>query len=366
MFSSVMKAHRILTKTTFILVITSLLGCEESSIKYGPDFPFNVMRQSSMNFDSWQISSTTYEYSLNANDIFFINNDTGFLVGNTGRIFKTTNSGISWRHINSGVSQDLVSIFFINDNVGYASTEGANCPYRDCSKGCFFLKTTDCGETWTNIPFREYYRILSLRFYDESNGVALIYTEWERDSIPAKIATTSDGGKSWKMSNLSIKLGTDRLFLSGNMIFVPGKNQELYRSNDRGLKWDTIKVPYIQNSSIHGYYFINQDTGFVNLTTEFITETFRTSDGGRTWSEAHLPFPYLDNQIIFYNEIEGFRISGFTGDITGSTFYLTKDAGISWETGTLKEIISMHHTHFPNSGSGFGFYKDTFYSFRRQ
>jgi photosystem II stability/assembly factor-like uncharacterized protein len=361
-----MKARRILTKTTFILVITSLLGCEESSIEYGPDFPFNVMYQSKMYFDSWQISSITYEYSLNANDIFFINNDTGFLVGNTGRIFKTTNSGKSWRHINSGVSQDLVSIFFINDNVGYASTEGAYCPFRDCSKSCFFLKTTDCGETWTNIPFPEYYRILSLRFYDESNGVALIYTEWERDSIPPKIATTSDGGKSWKMSNLSIKLRTDRLFFSGNMIFVPGKNQELYRSNDRGLKWDTINVPYIQNSSIHGYYFINQNTGFVNLTTEVITETFRTSDGGKTWSEAHLPFPYLDDQIIFYNENEGFRIAGFTGDITGSTFYLTKDAGISWQTGTLKEIISMHHTHFPNSGSGFGFYRDTFYSFQRQ
>ena len=366
MFSSVMKARRILNKTTFILVITSLLGCEESSIEYGPDFPFNVMHQSSMNFDSWQITSTTYEYSLNANDIFFINNDTGFLVGNTGRIFKTTNSGISWRHINSGVSQDLVSIFFLNDKVGYASTEGGYCPFRDCEKSCFLLKTTDYGETWINIPFPEYYRILSLRFFDESNGIALIYTEWDRNSIPAKIATTTDGGESWKMSDLSIKPGTDKLFYSDDMIFVPGGNQKLYRSDDGGIKWDTINVPFIQNSFINGFYFINQNIGFVNLATEVITETFRTLDGGKTWSDAHMPFPYLDDQIIFYNENEGFRIAGFTGDLTGSTFYLTKDAGISWQTGTLKEFISMHHTYFPNSGSGFGFYKDTFYSFLRQ
>jgi photosystem II stability/assembly factor-like uncharacterized protein len=168
------------------------------------------------------------------------------------------------------------------------------------------------------------------------------------------------------MSDLSIKPGTERLFFSGNMIFVPGKYQELYRSIDMGLKWDTINAPFIENSSIHGYYFLNQNTGFVNLTTDVITETFRTSDGGRTWSDAHLPFPYLDNQIVFYNENEGYRIAGFTGDLTGSTIYLTKDAGISWQTVTLKEFISMHHTHFQNSGSGFGFYRDTFYSFLRR
>jgi photosystem II stability/assembly factor-like uncharacterized protein len=354
-----------LGKSIVILAILSMLGCEDTSINYGLEFPFNVAHQSSMNFDSWKITSIRYEYSLKARDIFFINSDTGFLVGDNGHIFKTSDSGVNWRRINSGVSQNLVSIFFLNDEIGYASSEGEYCPTHLCKKSCFLLKTIDGGETWTSILFPDYYSIVSPRFFDELNGVALIYTDWKRDSIPAKFAVTTDGGETWNISDLRILAGRERLFLSGNMIFVPGYHQQLYKSNE-GLKWDTIKAPFIQDSFMNGFYFINQEIGFVNLATKFITETFRTSDGGRTWSDAHLPFPYLDDQIIFLNENEGFRIAGFTGDLTGSTVYFTKDAGISWQKDTLGEFISMHHTHFPNSSSGFGFYQDTFYSFKRQ
>jgi photosystem II stability/assembly factor-like uncharacterized protein len=361
-----MKPCILLGKSIIILVMLSMIGCEDSSINYGPDFPFNVLNQSSMKFDSWEITSTKYEYPLRARDIFFINNDTGFLVGDYGHIYKTVDSGANWKNIASGVSQNLVSIFFLNDKIGYASSEGKYCPTHLCEKSCFLLKTIDGGETWTSIPFTDYYSIVSPRFFDESHGVALIYTDWKRDSIPAKFAITIDGGENWNISDLRILAGRERIFLSGNMIFVPGYHQQLYRSNDWGLKWDTIKAPFIQDSFINGFYFINQDIGFVNLATAVLTETFRTTDGGRTWSEAHVPFPYIDDQIIFFNENEGFRIAGFTGDLKGSTVYLTNDAGTSWQTETLREFISMHHTHFPNSSSGFGFYRDTFYSFKRQ
>jgi photosystem II stability/assembly factor-like uncharacterized protein len=356
-------------KIVFLISIIIGFSCKKSTIEYGPEFPFEKVHESIVDMGNWEISKISYKFSLESRDIYFINNDTGFIVGNEGRIFRTTDSGKTWRRMESGTALNLVSVYFINDRVGYASGEGLNCPWHNCSKGSFLFKTTDCGETWTKLLFPEYYRILSLKFFDESHAVAIIFTEGQLDSLKANVATSSDGGTIWKMADLDLKPGVERLFFSDDLIFIQGRRQQLYKSSDHGVTWDTINAPVIQNNSIRYFYFINEKIGFADV----MTGVYKTKDGGSTWSEVQLPFPYPD-PLYFYNENEGFRLKGayiFINETKyptreGSNFYLTNDGGITWTQGMLNELVAMDQTHFPFPGSGFGVRLSDFYEYTRK
>ena len=76
--------------------------------------------------------------------ISFINNFTGFIVGDIGTTYKTTNFGISWDSVsfNTDVQEFLFCSNFINDSIGYA---GGNLSR--------LYKTTNAGRSWIRQSF---------------------------------------------------------------------------------------------------------------------------------------------------------------------------------------------------------------------
>jgi photosystem II stability/assembly factor-like uncharacterized protein len=59
---------------------------------------------------------------------FFINQNTGYAVGQYGTIVKTTNGGNLWFILESGTNQYLVKVFFTDINTGYiAGGNGLIC-----------------------------------------------------------------------------------------------------------------------------------------------------------------------------------------------------------------------------------------------
>ena len=115
------------------------------------------------------------------------------MVGYNGDIFKTSDSGVTWQKLNSGTILHLHSVFFLNEYVGFASSQAmGDCLDADCDKGSVLLKTTDGGETWAKTFFPDYSRILSLKFFNTLNGVALIKTPGYPYSRDEHIALTSD------------------------------------------------------------------------------------------------------------------------------------------------------------------------------
>src|SRR6188768_1418886 len=127
----------------FVLVAIFLLsGCyHENDIE---------VTESDYDLDGWKVSKRSLGNYINERDLFFVNDQIGFIVGYNGNIYKTTNAGKSWEKKNSGTSLHLFSVFFLNENVGFAAGEVMrNCLSDDCNKGSVFLKTTDGGETWT-------------------------------------------------------------------------------------------------------------------------------------------------------------------------------------------------------------------------
>ncbi len=80
-----------------------------------------ILKSSMSNYHSNYLWSVLYtDTSRNLNSVCFIDDNTGYAVGQNGAIIKTTNGGKKWVSQLSGTGFDLNAVYFINKNIGYA------------------------------------------------------------------------------------------------------------------------------------------------------------------------------------------------------------------------------------------------------
>ncbi len=86
-------------------------------------------------FSGWAPQSSGTANDLHS--IFFINNNTGFACGNSGTILKTSNGGVVWITVSAPVTDNLYSCYFLNENTGWAVGNQSK-----------ILRTTNAGTSW--------------------------------------------------------------------------------------------------------------------------------------------------------------------------------------------------------------------------
>lgn len=67
---------------------------------------------------NWNLYQTQSADTLKK--IFFIDNKTGWVCGDSGYVFHTTNSGTNWIRQNTGTTKDINGICFVNKDTGFA------------------------------------------------------------------------------------------------------------------------------------------------------------------------------------------------------------------------------------------------------
>jgi photosystem II stability/assembly factor-like uncharacterized protein len=346
---------------SIVLAIIILVSCDKE-LRNPEDDLINSI-------DGWEITKSSYDFDVNARDIFFVNPNIGFVVGYNGDIYKTTDSGQKWVKKNSGTTLHLYSVFFLNENIGYVSSQAmSGCLDADCNKGSVLLKTIDGGETWTKTFFPDYIRILSLKFYDALKGIAIIHKQDIPNSRDEYVAITSDGGINWNLLDLGIMPYLDKLFYVDNIIFVAGSNQKIFKSSDYGHNWKTINTPIEAYNSVRDIYFYNEQIGFI----DGITSVYKTTNGGLNWVKTNFPFTDFGT-IHFYNENEGFNIgtvSAYEGGefptFKGSISYKTADGGASWSKSEMLKSLYLGLTFFPQRDLGYGFNLSEFCTIKRK
>lgn len=129
------------------------------------------------------LSSTNFELS-------FINESTGWVIGDSFGLSKTTNGGVTWQGVNfqSAISGRVSSVQLADNNRGYIITsEGA-------------AKTTDAGISWTRIYDNYLFDYRNIQFINESTGYI---------TDGRFILKTSDGGVTWQKV---VRLGQDTFY----------------------------------------------------------------------------------------------------------------------------------------------------------
>ena len=173
--------------------------------------------------NSWIVSSSFFGDPINT--LFFLNENVGFAADNDILIFKTYNGGYTWEQFYDTqwpltVNRNLRNIWFSDDSTGFV------CGGKNYGNGVIY-STINQGADWT---FSEYdHELRGICFTDDHHGVICGY---------GTIMVTADAGKTFTFleSPTDYFTGIDKDEM-GTM-WMCGFNGKIYSSIDHGNNWN--------------------------------------------------------------------------------------------------------------------------------
>lgn len=119
------------------------------------------------------------------NDVFFVDNQTGWAVGGNGVILATTDGGQTWDAQTVGTTDGFRTVFFLDADTGWVASFNLQST---------LFKTTDGGTTWTDItPESILGSIEDIAFANAMDG-------W---MVADSIYKTTDGGITWLSQSIT-------------------------------------------------------------------------------------------------------------------------------------------------------------------
>lgn len=267
---------------------------------------------------NWQTSLS----GQNINSMSFPDNNIGFAVGDSGKIYYTSNNGLDWLQQVNSTTLHLYSVSFLNTNYGYIVGQNG-----------IILRTTNSGSFWfsnTNPLTQDLNCVLMLNNNSSAFAVGSNSTEI--------FTSTANGGTNWVYSlmipNNSLHSLSNIPTLTGNFIAVGG-NGRIRRTTNNGGSWTLITS--VSNQNLNEILFINSNLGYIVGNNGVI---LKTTNSGLNW--------VIDNSMTTVNLESISFINSNTGWIAGSSgIILRMGIPVSIQsTNTLNE--SFFSQNYPN------------------
>jgi photosystem II stability/assembly factor-like uncharacterized protein len=247
-------------------------------------------------------------------DIFFIDEEEGWLVGESDKIFHTSNGGGSWELQHSG-NRDLFTVHFLDKQYGWAT--GLASAYY----------TIDGGKIWNYIDLVGYLRATApstenIFFINRANFLLFYYENVGRDGF--RVISYSFDVDSVISSSLAWNSFSHRLSSVNhvkNKVWFADVANNIHLSSDGGLTWSTgqIEVDSGEISAINDIHFTDEQNGWFCSNTA----VYHSEDGGENWHyKATLPNSNL--RRIYFQKNEGWIIGE-------KIIYHSSDYGESWQ-----------------------------------
>ena len=271
----------------------------------------------------------------NLNSIKFVNQFTGWCVGDSGKLLKSADGGSNWAQLSIGYLIDLKSIAFPSEDTGYVVGDSG-----------LVIKTIDGGKTWMNLSFQN--RILSIIFFiDNNTGYAGGKTSHSQP-FP-KMFKTTNGGDSWDSADVATVYVNTIFFISESTGWISGPvlDGDIVLKTENG-SWITQYYTG-RPDIIESIFFIDPLYGWIG-SPEGITSLptiYRTTNGGSNWIRSN-EFSILSNinSMCFINRNEGWA----TGDNNG--ILRTTNGGNNWIRQTSMGQLEYQSIYFISSLTG--------------
>jgi photosystem II stability/assembly factor-like uncharacterized protein len=262
----------------------------------------------------------------NLNGAVLLDSGTGFVVGDTGTILKSTDTGATWTPLTSGTSTTLHGVYFLDPDEGVAVGDNGT-----------ILRTTDGGAGWQSVASGVVDALRSVSF-NGANGIC--------GGDSQDLLYSTDSGASWQISQSGFFGGG---FLGAQMLsattgFVAGQNSIFQAlvgtTTDGGASWAFQPFYFDGNEGgANDVFFLDQNTGVVSGSVfDGRGAIARTTDAGVNWST--LFFDQAIEGIAFPTAASGFAVGA------GGRILHTSDNGTTWTEQTSGTTANLHDVSF--------------------
>jgi photosystem II stability/assembly factor-like uncharacterized protein len=269
--------------------------------------------------------------------VYFIDVNTGFVVGDSGTILKTINSGSTWSSVSYPTNYALTGVYFLNIDTGFVCGDG------------LLLKTTNSGNSWTKVD--SFFAVAkTIQFFGLQNGV-IIGTMGGNNSHVPYVMKTTNSASSWY--SIAPSLGNGRICISDCGSFYDASNGFLgmagtplnissaYRTTNGGISWDSVYNTSLGVTGIHcvssSVVYMCSDSGLIVKSTDFGTSWLTQSSGTSQRLYA----------IFFASTSIGYTIGA------NGTIISTSNGGTNWSSLTSGTTEFLSALYFPTTTVGF-------------
>ncbi len=258
-------------------------------------------------------------------DIFFINENTGWTCNALGSIYKTNDAGLNW-NLQTTLPDYIRCIEFATPLIGFAGGLTNN-----------LFKTIDGGVSWTNItnlinPIPAGICGLAIPKPNVIYGVGIY-------ASPAFLVKSVDTGKTWIYKDMSAFASAlvDVNFVSADTGFVTGVSNPasgggvILYTTDGGLNWVVKHKTLISEEWIWKIQSPDKKNYFASIQSqEFSADNVRmlkSTDRGLTWTTIIVSKSYSYIQSVgFLDSLTGW----IGGGIGKNVLFQTIDGGTNW------------------------------------
>jgi photosystem II stability/assembly factor-like uncharacterized protein len=295
---------------------------------------------------SWEVVEVpTYQH---LRSVYFTDSLYGWAVGDTGTIIHTKDGGENWFIQDAGTSNNIVNVFFLNRQLGWASSWNFSGFF-----GTLILKTIDGGNTWTSEPYQEDNIFMNCILFQDS------LTGWMGGS-PHAIVKTNNGGQTWTQAAIDTNAlaffpvlniffyDQNYGYACGGMFDIAGVT---WSTSNGGEKWYPIDNTDAPADEIHGLHLFDS-TNVIGAGGDpdlgYGVGMLRTDDGGINWDYEELSMAGNAYDLDFRNESEVWAPLG-----PAQMMIYSLDAAMSWIQTPTPESTSIFDMIFPDTTHGY-------------
>lgn len=246
------------------------------------DLPYLLKYVDSTSWSVLQVDTITHYLT----EIFFLNQNVGYISGRYGSIYKTSDQGISWAPLESGVNETLYSIYFLNNLIGLAAgTNGT------------IIKTTSGDTIWSELNSGTTYNLYSLYLTQSTNGG---YAVGDEGTI---LKINSGGNEIYPIESGTTEPLFDVFIVSDTVAFIVGFNGTILKI--QSVTGINVVLPVASGvtTPLNRVFFTTESIGYIAGDRGVM---LKTTNRGATWYPQYIATSNNLQALTFNNQETGY------------------------------------------------------------